>query len=101
VSNVARKTGMSAADYASAFTRAAIKEKRNVLSLRPPSKQGRLTTFGYRVRQDGTIVHALLVADVMADKLYLVLFESPEDTWDDAWQIGKQIMKTVHFDIPE
>lgn len=101
IPGVGKKSGGKASDYAFNYVRLATTEKQNVISLQEPTDRGRVKTCGYRIRKDGTIVHALLIADDVADKLYLVMFESPEAEFDDAWQTGQTIMKKLYFEFPK
>ncbi len=68
---------------------------------KPPKSRGRLKTFGCRVKKDGSVVHSLLIANDEDDKLYLVLFESPEKEWKDDWKTGDTIMKKLYFEFPK
>lgn len=45
-----------------------------------------------------TVVQTLMVANPKTNTLYLLIFESPESTWDSAWKIGKQIMDSLALD---
>lgn len=47
----------------------------------------------------GTILmHALTIANPKTNTLYLFIFESPIDSWDEAWKIGSQIMDNLALD---
>jgi hypothetical protein len=45
-----------------------------------------------------TVTQTLMVANPKTNTLYLLIFESPESSWDSAWKIGKQIMDTLAID---
>ena len=39
-----------------------------------------------------------MIANPKTNTLYLLIFESPQASWDAAWTTGKQIMDTLVID---
>lgn len=56
-----------------------------------------LVFMGVRVRAvlDDTpvIIHSQVIVDNDRDSVRLVVFESPEATWDEMWEIGRQLLR--------
>ena len=100
VSNTRKTTGSMPSAHAIALMKTAATTKETVL-VEPPSQQGRIMKFIYRLKDDKTIVHALFLTDDREDKLYLILFESPIGEWDEAWKTGSVIMSKLVLDIPD
>jgi hypothetical protein len=44
------------------------------------------------------IMHVLAVGNSATNTLYIIMFESPEKTWDKAWVKGEQMMKLFVLD---
>lgn len=42
-----------------------------------------------------TVMYTLAVANPKTNTLYLLIFESPEQEWDAAWKLGKQIVDVL------
>ena len=53
---------------------------------------GTFKEFGCLTRDTDAVVQTLMVANPKTNTLYLLIFESPEASWDSAWKIGKQIL---------
>ena len=57
--------------------------------------------FQYEIGASDTtyasINHELIVANTSANTLYVFLFESPKDQWDEAWKIGQVMMEQLQF----
>jgi hypothetical protein len=45
-----------------------------------------------------TVSQTLMVANPKTNTLYLLIFESPQASWDAAWKTGNQIMDTLAID---
>lgn len=100
ISDVRRRSGQGAFDYATAFVREATRDKENVLELIAPGDAGPAKTLGCRIEKDGSVTHYFLIADDRHDKLYLLFFESPMEEWEVAWKTGEQILKQIRVVFP-
>lgn len=101
IPNISKASQMKPSEYAKKFVGEAIRDKSKVLEVLQPKKAGPAETFGCRIKKDGSITHFFLVADDKNDKLYLFIFESPENEWKEAWKLGDQMMKKLYIDFPE
>ncbi|QDV10680.1 hypothetical protein CA51_05300 [Rosistilla oblonga] len=101
IPNVGKKQGGLASDFARSFVRAAIQDKDSILQIIPPRSAGPAKTFGCRIKTDGTVMHYFLIADDNRDVLYLFMYESPEQEWTSAWNIGQTILQKLYVDFPE
>ena len=45
-----------------------------------------------------TVMHSLTIANPKTNTLYLFIFESPEQTWDAEWKLGKPMMDAPAID---
>jgi hypothetical protein len=64
---------------------------------------GALKAFGCRVRENERdhpplIIHLLAIGNEKTDSLYLILFESPEKSWDQAWAKGQVMLEKFLLD---
>ena len=93
---------MKPSQYALEFVKIAMKEKECL-----DQWQNDLGPFrGYGcllrdVQDDGSdpiITHNLLIANDKTGTLYLVLFESPEVSWEKEWKIGEVILARLYID---
>lgn len=98
--NVGQKNDALASDVAISYVRAAIQDKDSVLQIIQPSTVGTAKTFGCRIKKNGAIVHYFLVADDSRDVLYLFLFESLEDEWNEAWKTGEILLQNLYIAFP-
>lgn len=101
ISKVSKKHGLAASDYANKFVREAIREKKNVLKVIAPGELGPAKTFGCRIKDGDSVIHYFLITDDKHDTLYLFLFESPANEWDQAWKSGEQMLKKIYVDFPD
>jgi len=57
--------------------------------------------FEYGIEETNTtyasIVHEFIAVNTETNTLYLTVFESPKDQWDEAWQIGQVIIEQIQF----
>ena len=91
-----QKCGGLASQFAATFVHDATKVKQNVLTLIAPQELApSINMRGYRVQQDGAIIHTVLVCNDRVDLTYLVIFESSLDKWDAAWRIGEPIIRKM------
>lgn len=67
------------------------------------TETGVLKGYGCRVRKvekgfPTLIMHDLAIGNSRTNTLYLIMFESPEPTWNDAWAKGEQILRQFFLD---
>ncbi|HTO86631.1 MAG TPA: hypothetical protein VMR54_03770 [Thermoanaerobaculia bacterium] len=67
------------------------------------TEAGVLKAFGCRVRETEKdhpplIVHLLAIGNEKTNTLYLILFESPEKSWDEAWAKGQVMLEKFFLD---
>ena len=60
--------------------------------------QGEFISFFVRYINSPTIlkpitIHKVFIANEKTGSLYIMTFESPKETWEQSWQIGKVMMK--------
>jgi hypothetical protein len=96
VQNVSRKTGKTAREYAE--TMLGVPSPSDVLIKPQGSMLGPGLGFvGLRFRAvfDDTpvIVHRQIIADDVRDSIRLLVFESPEDLWDEMWEVGQLMLQ--------
>ena len=66
-------------------------------------QEGVLKGVGGRIRRVDKdyaplIMHVLAIGNSATNTLYVIMFESPEATWDKAWVKGEQMMKVFLLD---
>lgn len=97
------KSKQSAAAYAQAFsTRTGHGAGQQVLG-QESKTQGPLRMFGVRYRvangaAGSKIVQQWAIANTTTDTFYLLLFESPEKDWAQAWKLGEEMIKQFRLD---
>lgn len=65
--------------------------------------QGPLRLYGVRYRvansgADAKIIQQWAIANTTTDTFYLLLFESPEKDWAQAWKLGEEMIKQIRLD---
>ena len=65
--------------------------------------QGRLPMYGVRYRvasgpAGSKIIQQWAIANTTTDTFYLLLFESPEKDWAQAWKLGEVMITQVRLD---
>ena len=57
--------------------------------------------FEYGIEETNTtyasIIHEFIAVNTGTNTLYLTIFESPKDQWDEAWQIGQVMIQQIQF----
>ncbi|MGE5278597.1 MAG: hypothetical protein ACM3SU_16530 [Acidobacteriota bacterium] len=64
---------------------------------------GVMKIFGCRVRETEKghpplVIHVLALGNERTNTLYVVMFESPESSWDAAWAKGRVMLETFRLD---
>ena len=66
------------------------------------SQEGPLQLFGARMRvateQPPSIEQVLVIGNGRTNALYLIIFESPEPLWTEAWKKGEVMLKDFRLD---
>ncbi|KAA1257250.1 hypothetical protein LF1_53990 [Rubripirellula obstinata] len=101
IPGVGMKRGGTASEFAKLFIQEATKEKESVLLVIPPNQAGPAQTFGCRIKKDGSVIHNFLIADDANDVVYMFIYESPEQDWEEAWSKGQTMLRKLYIDLPE
>lgn len=97
------RTKQSAGAYAQAFSaRTGRGAGQQVLS-QETKTQGPLRLFGVRYRvatgaAGPKIIQQWAIANGTTDTFYLLLFESPEQDWPQAWKLGEEMIRQLRLD---
>jgi hypothetical protein len=91
-----------APEYAAAFIAMTAKQY-ELMGDAWQTESGVLKGFGCRVRKvekgfPPLIMHELAIGNSRTNALYLLIFESPEPKWKDAWSKGEQILRQFFLD---
>ncbi|MBF9236458.1 hypothetical protein I2I05_03525 [Hymenobacter sp. BT683] len=103
VQKVQAKTNRKAADYARAFSaRAGLAPTQEVLD-RKEEALGPLRLFRVRYRAapadaSPKIICQWAIANTKTDTFYMMVFESPEKEWAEAWQLGETMVRELVLD---
>lgn len=103
VRRMTTKSRQSAGAYAQAFSaRTGRGAGQQVLS-QETKTQGPLRLFGvrYRVANGAAgpkIIQQWAIANGKTDTFYLLLFESPEKDWTQAWKLGAEMIRQIRLD---
>ncbi|GAB2855919.1 hypothetical protein [Hymenobacter ruber] len=103
VRQIKAKTKQAALDYAQAFSaRSGHGAGQQVLG-QETKTQGPLRLFGVRYRvangaAGAKIIQQWAIANTATDTFYLLVFESPEPQWPQAWKLGEGMIKQLRFD---
>jgi hypothetical protein len=102
IPNIPAKKGMIASRYAEAFIATAAKSRE---AIEDPWTQSMGPFNGYGVvllnrdeKEGDFFTHNLSIANDETGTVYIVIFESPTDTWDDDWKIAEPIIKRLLID---
>lgn len=97
------KSKQAAGEYAQAFsTRTGHGAGQQVLG-QENKTQGPLRLFGVRYRAANgaagpKIIQQWAIANTTTDTFYLLIFESPEKDWPQAWKLGEEMIKQLRLD---
>lgn len=101
--NVEEKVGVAADEYAMKQSEAIRKLPGVEILDEWENVQGPFRTVGVRYKGnkpngDISIVNQVNVGNSETGTLYLMAFEAPEGSWQDAWKIGQQMMSNFVID---
>lgn len=101
VPEVSKKTGRRAPDYAGAFA-AALSGSEELLDSWQ-KRFGTMELYGARVRSareglEPLIMHRLSIGNATTDTLYIIVFESPERSWQEMWRLGDVMLSMFLLD---
>jgi|GEM_PF-642231 len=103
VRNIKLKSKQPAAAYAQAFSASSGRKAGQQVLGQETKTQGPLRLFGVRYRIDNgaagaKIVQQWAIANTVTDTFYLLIFESPEKDWPQAWKLGEEMIKQLRLD---
>ena len=103
VRNSQERTNRTAPDYARSFIAMAAEAANEEVLESWESSVSTLEGFGVLVRNTSdpetpTIIHRLAIGNSSTDTLYILFFESPEPTWENAWKFGEVMLKMFLID---
>jgi hypothetical protein len=97
------KSRQSAAAYAQAFSASSGRKAGQQVLGQETKTQGALRLFGVRYRvangaAGAKIIQQWAIANTVTDTFYLLVFESPEKDWPQAWKLGEEMIRQLHLD---
>jgi len=103
VTKVKAKTNRRAADYAQAFNARAGGGPGQQVLARHDTASGVFRTSLVRYRAtppdaESKIIGQWAIANTKTDTLYLLIFESPEKEWPEAWKLGAVMLRELVLD---
>ena len=103
VAKVKAKTNRNAADYAQAFNAQLGRGPGQQVLARHDTASGvfRISLVRYRAAPpdaDSKIISQWAIANTKTDTLYLLVFESPEKEWAEAWALGEVMVRELVLD---
>ncbi|MBO2012050.1 hypothetical protein [Hymenobacter negativus] len=103
VRQITAKSKQAAGAYAQAFSARSGRGAGQQVLGQETKAQGPLRLFGVRYRV-GTgaagpkIIQQWAIANTTTDTFYLLVFESPEKDWPQAWKLGEEMIKQLRLD---
>jgi hypothetical protein len=73
-------------------------QSKKVLIKKWTNKMGPFNGYGCEYKSKGSVIYNLLIANDKTGTLYLILYEAPENEWEEAWKIGAPILKKLYID---
>ncbi|MDB5269469.1 MAG: hypothetical protein JWP58_2509 [Hymenobacter sp.] len=103
VRRMTAKSKQSAGAYAQAFSAKSGHGPGQQVLGQETKTQGPLRLFGVRYRvanagADAKIIQQWAIANTTTDTFYLLVFESPEKDWPQAWKLGEEMIKQLRLD---
>jgi hypothetical protein len=103
VRQMTAKSKQAAAAYAQSFSAKSGHGAGQQMLAQENKTQGPLRLFGVRYRVansgvDAKIIQQWAIANTTTDTFYLLLFESPEKDWPQAWKMGEEMIKQFRLD---
>lgn len=102
VANVDKRTGKTAHQYALDFIQVRKEMGKETIVFSNEVRRGIFAGGLFRSsapRPEGgnTIIHNIVLANTSTQTLYMIIFESPESSWDKAWKLGETMLQTYVF----
>lgn len=103
VRNIDKRTGKRARTYALDFIQARKKMGKETVLLSKEVRRGifagaLLRSSAPRPEGGNAIIHTLVLGNTRTQTLYLLIFESPESSWEEAWKLGQVMLERYVFD---
>lgn len=103
VRQIKAKSKQSAGEYAQAFSARTGRGAGQQVLGQETKTQGPLRLFGVRYRAANgeagpKIIQQWAIANTSTDTFYLLIFESPEKDWPQAWKLGEEMIKQLRLD---
>ena len=98
--HISRKAKVMPSKYALSLISLLIQEKSTHIITKPwKYKKGENLNIGVTfVNQENITIAYQLIANDQKDTLYVILFESPNDQWDNNWTLGRSIIQHLRID---
>ena len=102
IPQIPQKKGMSSSNYAKAFIETAISEK-EIFKKPWTNSMGPFQAYGVallnRDSQKGDfITHNLAIANDQTGTIYLLIFESPAESWESSWKVAEPMLQRFLID---
>jgi hypothetical protein len=103
VRKMTAKSKQSAGAYAQSFSARTGRGAGQQVLGQENKTQGPLRMFGVRYRAangaaGSKIIQQWAIANTTTDTFYLLIFESPEKDWPQAWKLGEEMIKQFRLD---
>lgn len=101
IRDISKKTGQLPSAYAASLADSAA--SKHHLTNRTSAPQGpfHAVRFSYvdaPTGKESITIHQLLIANDKTGTLFMVIFEAPTKSWNDAWKTGEPILKKMLLD---
>ncbi len=103
IGNAKAKTGYPAAAYAEAHIAVAGPSTNEEVLSTAKLGSAEMPGFGVRARSlnaegEAVLMNWVAVGNTLTETLYIISFESPEASWEQAWKLGERMMDTFALD---
>ncbi|HEY9148506.1 MAG TPA: hypothetical protein VIQ22_05805 [Gammaproteobacteria bacterium] len=99
VPRVSARVGHSATEYAKMFLTQYLNDEFEIIKTYNVPEQDSYHGYGLRYSGDNqgvaTIANVLTIASDRDDTLYIIVFEAPSRSWDDAWAKGSLMLNML------
>lgn len=102
IPNIPKKSGMAPSDYAASFIKTAVSErevfKKPWLSRMGPFEGHGVVLLNRDYQKGDYITHNLAIANDQTGTIYMIIFESPADSWNANWSIAEPMLQRFLID---